>query len=118
VTINSTAGQQALWRGMPLRAFGRAVFDKAEFVSRQEIADFFRQPERPDLKAYHDFRQYLLETSQVPGGFYSARARSQLLRMVTDMVLAQEDPYDAFASRTAAPRQQFAIAVREGRKHR
>ena len=116
VTINSTAGQQALWRGMPLRAFGRAVYDKPEFVSRQPIAEFFRQPERPDLAAYHDYRQYLLETSQVPGGYYSAKARSQLLRMVTDMVLAETDPYDAFAKRTAAPRQQFAVASARGRK--
>ncbi|MEO8530471.1 MAG: capsule biosynthesis protein CapA [Deltaproteobacteria bacterium] len=110
VTLNSTAGQQALWRGMPLRVFGRAVYDKPEFVSRQPLADFFRAPNRPDLQAYHDFRQYLLETSQVPGGFYSARARSQLLRMVTDMVLAPLDPYDAFANRTGAPRQPFNIA--------
>jgi capsular polysaccharide export protein len=26
VTVNSTAGQQALWRGLPLRAFGTAVY--------------------------------------------------------------------------------------------
>jgi capsular polysaccharide export protein len=48
-----------------------------------------------------------LETSQVPGGFYSARGRRQLLRQVADMMLSPEDPYDALKSGTATPRQQL-----------
>jgi capsular polysaccharide export protein len=38
VTVNSTAGQQVLWRGIPLRSFGDAVYDKPEFVSKQPLA--------------------------------------------------------------------------------
>lgn len=33
VTVNSTAGQQALWRGLPLFAEGRAVYGKPEFTA-------------------------------------------------------------------------------------
>ncbi len=80
VTVNSTAAQQVLWRGIPLRIFGRAVYEKPEFVSTQPLAQFFAQPERPDARAYRDYRRYLLETSQVPGGYYSLRGRRQLLR--------------------------------------
>jgi capsular polysaccharide export protein len=107
VTVNSTAGQQVLWRGIPLRCFGRAVYAKPEFVSDQPLPEFFRQARRPDARAYREFRRYLLETSQIPGGFYSARGRRQLLRQVVDMMLAPEDPYDALKSGTAAPRQQL-----------
>ena len=32
VTVNSTAGQQVLWRGIPLKVFGQAVFAKPEFA--------------------------------------------------------------------------------------
>ncbi|SDI16250.1 capsular polysaccharide export protein [Lutimaribacter saemankumensis] len=109
VTVNSTAAQQVLWRGIPLKVFGRAVYAKPEFVSTQPLEQFFSQPERPDRKAYGDYRRYLLETSQVPGGFYSARGRRQLLRHVVDMMLAAEDPYDALKSGTAAPRQQLRV---------
>ena len=109
VTVNSTAAQQVLWRGLPLKAFGRAVFAKPEFVSTQPIDAFFDQPTRPDSRAYRDYRHYLLETSQVPGGFYSARGRRQLLRQVVDMMLAPDDPYEAFARGTAAPRQQLHL---------
>ncbi len=109
VTVNSTAGQQVLWRGLPLKTFGAAVYAKPEFVSTQSIAAFFRQPTRPDSRAYRDYRHYLLETSQVPGGFYSAKGRRALLRQVVDMMLAPEDPYDALTSGNAAPRQQLRV---------
>lgn len=109
VTVNSTAAQQALWRGLPLKALGRAIFDKPEFTSSQGLEEFFASPARPDSRAYRDYRHYLLETSQVPGGFYAARGRRALLRQVVDMMLAPEDPYDALTAGNAAPRQQLRV---------
>lgn len=91
--------------------FGRAVYAKPEFVSDQALTDFFAGASRPDNKAYKDFRRYLLETSQVPGGFYSRRGRRQLMRHVVDMMLSPEDPYDALKSGTAAPRQQLRVVT-------
>jgi len=107
VTVNSTGAQQVLFRGIPLKVFGRAVYAKPEFVSDQPLPDFFAAAARPDRRAYQDYRRYLLETSQVAGGFYSARGRRQLMRLVVDMMLSAEDPYDALKSGTAAPRQQL-----------
>lgn len=109
VTVNSTAAQQVLWRGLPLKVFGDAVFDKPEFVSSQPIEEFFDLPSRPDSRAYRDYRHYLLETSQVTGGYYASRGRRQLLRQVVDMMLAADDPYQALKRGTAAPRQQLRV---------
>ncbi len=109
VTVNSTAAQQVLWRGLPLKVFGDAVYSKPEFVSTQPLTEFFAQPSRPDNRAYRDYRHFLLETSQIAGGFYSARGRRQLLRQVVDMMLAPEDPYEALRTGTAAPRQQLRV---------
>jgi capsular polysaccharide export protein len=109
VTVNSTAGQQALWRGLPLRTFGAAVYAKPEFVSSQPLESFFAAPERPDTRAYRDYRHYLLETSQLVGGFYSSRGRRRLLRQVVDLMLAPDDPYQALSQGTAAPRQQLRL---------
>lgn len=111
VTVNSTAGQQVLWRGLPLKAFGRAVYSKPEFVSSQQVEQFFAQPQRPDTRAYRDFRHYLLETSQIAGGYYSSRGRRQLMRQVVDMLLDSQDPYDALTSGNAAPRQQLRLVT-------
>jgi capsular polysaccharide export protein len=109
VTINSTAAQQVLWRGMPLRVFGDAVYDKPEFVSTQPLPEFFAAPTRPDLRAYRDYRRFLLETSQIPGGFYSAAGRRQLLRQVVDLLLSADDPYSAMIAGRAAPRQHLRV---------
>ncbi|WP_170330894.1 capsule biosynthesis protein [Ruegeria arenilitoris] len=98
VTINSTAGQQVLWRGIPLRIFGRSVYDKPEFVSRQPLAAFFAAPMPPNRDAYQSYRRFLLKTSQLPGGFYSHRGRRQLLRSVADMMLDTTDPYQSVLS--------------------
>ncbi|MCX7643979.1 MAG: capsule biosynthesis protein CapA [Rhodobacteraceae bacterium] len=114
VTVNSTAAQQALFRGLPVKCVGRAVYGKPEFVSQQTMAEFFAAPLRPDVGAYRDFRRFLLETSQVPGGFYSLRGRRAALRHVVDMMLAPEDPYDALRSGTAAPRQQLRVVAAGG----
>ena len=109
ITVNSTAAQQVLWRGLPLKTFGAAVYAKPEFVSTQSLPDFFALPTRPDSRAYRDYRHYLLETSQIAGGFYSARGRRELLRQVVDMMLQPEDPYDALTAGKAAPRQQLRL---------
>ncbi len=109
VTVNSTAAQQVLWRGIPLKIFGKAVYDQPEFVSTQPLAEFFQGATRPDNRAYKTYRRFLLETSQLGGGFYSSRGRRQLLRHVVDMMLSDEDPYDALRSGTAAPRQQLRL---------
>jgi capsular polysaccharide export protein len=73
------------------------------------LPDFFAGAERPDRRAYTDYRRFLLETSQIAGGFYSSSGRRQLLRQAVDMMLAPEDPYDALRSGTAAPRQQLRV---------
>jgi len=109
VTVNSTAAQQVLWRGIPLKVFGSAVYNKPQFVSTQPLPDFFCLPKRPDKPAYRDYRRFLLETSQIPGGFYSSGGRKQLLRQVADMMLFEQDPYDALKSGKAAPRQQLRL---------
>ena len=94
VTVNSTAGQQALWRGMPLRTFGRSVYSKPELVSEQPLDEFFADPEYPDTVSYMAYRRYLLETSQFNGGFYTASGRAQVIRVVVEVILHDIDPYD------------------------
>lgn len=107
VTVNSTAAQQALWRGLPVKALGRAVYCKPGLVSDQTLAEFMADPRQPDTAAYRVFRDYLLQTSQVPGGFYSRRSRAHALRLVADLILAPEDPYRALACGRFQRRQQI-----------
>lgn len=106
VTVNSTAAQQALWRGLPVKALGRAVYCKPGLVSDQPLAEFLSDPQQPDIASYRVFRDYLLQTSQVPGGFYARRSRAHALRLVADLILAPDDPYQALAAGRFQRRQQ------------
>lgn len=107
ITVNSTSAQQALWRGLPVRATGRSVFDKPGLVSDQKLGEFLIDPTPPLAWAYRRYRDFLLESSQVPGGFYAARSRAHALRIVVDMMLAPEDPYEALIAGRGKYRQQM-----------
>ncbi|MFO1138580.1 MAG: capsular biosynthesis protein [Paracoccus sp. (in: a-proteobacteria)] len=107
VTVNSTSAQQALWRGLPVKAMGRAVYDKPGLVSDQSLADFLHDPHRPSASVYQRYRDFLLESSQVPGGYYADRSRVHALRIVVDMMLAPEDPYQALFAGRGKYRQQM-----------
>ncbi len=109
VTINSTAGQQALWRGLPLKIFGRAVYGRPEFVSRQPIDQFFTEPTGPDVGAYRKFRQFLLETSQLTGGYYTAPGRRAAVRLAVDRMLSNRDIYDAHLDKKVTDRAKLQV---------
>ena len=94
VTVNSTAAQQALWRGLPVAALGRAVYARPGLVSSQALDIFFADPRRPDQQAYWQFRQFLAETSQIVGSFYSRPGIAALLEALPAAMLAPVDPYD------------------------
>ncbi|MGB0960501.1 MAG: capsule biosynthesis protein, partial [Halocynthiibacter sp.] len=109
ITVNSTAAQQALLRGIPIKVFGDAIYSKPEFISSAPLPDFFNHATRPDTRAYKDYRRFLLETSQVSGGFYSTKGRRRLMRQIVDLMLADADPYQALINGNAAARQQLHI---------
>ena len=95
ITVNSTAAQQALWRGLPVAALGRAIYKKPGLVSEQSLAGFLRHPCRPDLRSYWLFRQFLMATSQVPGSFYAQSGIETLLERLPEAMLDPVDPYDS-----------------------
>jgi len=103
VTVNSTAAQQALWRGLPVAALGRAVYAKPGLVSSQALDIFFADPRRPDQQAYWQFRQFLVETSQIKGSFYSRPGIVALLEALPAAMLAPVDPYDRVLAAVPGP---------------
>ncbi|MCG6885548.1 MAG: capsule biosynthesis protein CapA [Silicimonas sp.] len=112
LTVNSTSAEQALWRALPLKAFGDAVYNRPEFVSSQPMTEFFSAPTPPDLAAYLVYRSFLLATSQVPGGFYGYLSRRKLLRQLPDLMLSDRDPYQCLLDRQAAAGTQHIRLVR------
>jgi capsular polysaccharide export protein len=112
VTVNSTAGQQALWRGMPVAALGSAVYARPGLTSDQRLAAFFAAPRPPRQQLYWLFRRFLIETSQIDGSFYSRAGIAALLDGLPAAMLAPLDPYEArLAARPADPPNPIPIPI-------
>ena len=111
LTVNSTSAEQALWRGLPLKVFGEAVFNRPEFVSTQPLNSFFAAPRPPTHEAYLTYRAFLLATSQVPGGFYGAISRRKLLRQMPDLMLDAKSPYERILGAKDEATQQHLILL-------
>ena len=94
LTVNSTSAEQALWRSLPLKAFGDAVYNREQFVSNQPLDLFFKAPRPPDTEAYRTYRAFLLATSQISGGYYGVLSRRKLLRQLPDLMLSEKSPYE------------------------
>lgn len=105
VTVNSTAAQQALWRGLPVAALGRAVYARPGLVSARPLAAFFAEPDPPDPVAYAAFRRVLLRTSQIRGSFYARTGRAAAIPVLAGRMLDPADPYAGITAslRRAAP---------------
>ncbi len=94
VTVNSSASQHSLWRGIPTKFLGRSIYNKPEIASQQSLENFFQAPNNPSKHNYREFRTFLLETSQIGGGFYAQSARAEILRVAVEMLLHSEHPYE------------------------
>lgn len=110
-TLNSTAAEQVLWRGLPLKAFGKATYNRPECVLDQQLAEFFTRPQQPDTDAYAIYRRFLLRPSQISGGFYANAPRNTLLRRLRDLLLDPDSPYDALRNCPASARQHIRVVT-------
>ncbi len=71
VTINSTAGLQALSHGVPVVALGRCFYAKDGITYQGCLDDFWRSPGTVDRETFTRFRQYVIRASQVNSSFYA-----------------------------------------------
>lgn len=72
VTVNSTAGLQALAYGCPTVALGCAIYDLPGLTFQGRFADFWHSPVAPDEHLFRAFRNTVIHTTQVNGDFYTA----------------------------------------------
>ncbi|MGE0558039.1 MAG: capsule biosynthesis protein [Burkholderiales bacterium] len=71
VTINSTAGTAALALGCPTLALGKAVYDLPGLTFQGPLDAFWREASPPDAALFRAFRNVVMYTTQVNGGFYT-----------------------------------------------
>ncbi len=70
ITINSTTGLQSIYHRKPTKAMGRAIYNIERLTDPQPLDDFWQNPTAPDHEFYLQFREYLIEQTQLNGSFY------------------------------------------------
>jgi capsular polysaccharide export protein len=71
VTVNSTVGSQALARGLPVIALGKAVYDIPGLTHQGELAEFWSAPKPPEADLFDAFRRVLAARCLIPGSLFS-----------------------------------------------
>ncbi|WP_186389813.1 capsule biosynthesis protein [Stappia sp. TSB10P1A] len=71
VTVNSTAGLDALRAGVPVAVLTPALYDMAGLTNREPLAEFWRAPEPPDPALLADFLKVVVASSQLRGSIHN-----------------------------------------------
>jgi capsular polysaccharide export protein len=71
VTVNSTVGAEALNKGLPVIALGKAVYDMPGLTFQGDLDEFWREAAPPDAELFEAFRRVLAARCMIPGSFFS-----------------------------------------------
>ena len=96
VSINSTACQVSIRRGVPTKVLGRAIYNHHQLAASGSLEDFFFNPEEPDVDTYKLFHQFLMLTVLINGNFYSREGIDLALDPLVEKLFSKADPTDAF----------------------
>ncbi|MEE4012224.1 capsular biosynthesis protein [Roseibium sp. FZY0029] len=76
VTLNSTAGLEALQAGLPVKTLVPAHYDIAGLTHQADLATFWRDPDYPDKDLLSAYIQALAASTQVRGSIHNAEGVS------------------------------------------
>lgn len=82
ITINSTAGLQAIHHKKPLFLLGDAIYKHDDLVTCGELNTFWRKQKKPKHNAYLHFRHYLLYENQINGSFYTEQGKKSAIEIL------------------------------------
>lgn len=99
VTINSSAGLEALSRGLAVKTMGAAIYDVAGLTFQGRLDDFWRAPTAPDPSLLEDFLRLLAASIQVKGDFYHPEGRRAAAEEMADRIVSgRVNGYGAFCA--------------------
>jgi capsular polysaccharide export protein len=95
VTVNSTAATAALAAGCPTIALGKAIYDLPGLTFQGPLDEFWRNGQPPDGELYRCFRNTVIHTTQINGGFYSNAGMELAVRNAAPVLTAERSPLEA-----------------------
>ena len=89
VTLNSTAGLEALQAGLPVKTLVPAHFDIAGLTDQGSLDDFWSSPAKPDQALLDAYIRALAGTTQVRGSIHNREGVQAAARNIANQVAAR-----------------------------
>lgn len=99
VTLNSTVGAVALSQACPTLALGNAIYNMPGLTDQNGLENFWHRPAEVDLIRFNQFKQVVIATTQINGGFYSPEGIALAVKNSVDVLLAAQSPLQALLTR-------------------
>jgi len=94
VTVNSTVGGSALVHSRPTIALGRSIYGLPGLTFQGGLDRFWQDAEPPDMTLFTRFRNTVIHTTQVNGGFYSKEGIALAVDACVRRLLAERSPLE------------------------
>ncbi len=89
ITANSTVGLSSLYHGTPVKALGRAVYDRPGLTAQCELPRFWTDHAPVDRQRVQAFMSELIATCQANGSFYARWRQTGAVQAAVGHMAAQ-----------------------------
>lgn len=94
VTVNSTVGSLSVGLGCPTIALGDAIYNLPGLVFQGALDAFWHDGVKPNAELFRRFRNTVIHTTQVNGGFYSGQAMAMAVENCRRMLVRDRSPLE------------------------
>ncbi|MCE5241670.1 MAG: capsular biosynthesis protein [Syntrophobacteraceae bacterium] len=94
VTVNSTVGGWSLSGRCPTIALSDPIYNLSGLTFQGKLDEFWQNPEAPDMELFRRFRNTVIHTTQVNGGFYSPEGIGMAVRNSIRLLTAEKSPLE------------------------
>ncbi|NOS88285.1 MAG: capsular biosynthesis protein [Methylococcaceae bacterium] len=95
VTVNSTVGALALGLACPTISLSDPIYNLPGLTFQGNLDDFWRQRPKPDAQLFKCFRNTVIHTTQVNGGFYCGAGIALAVANSLPMLIQEPSPLEA-----------------------
>lgn len=104
LTVNSTVGVSSLLHGTPVKALGRAIYDRPGLTAQCSMREFWTAAKDVDRRRVRDFMRQWIEACQANGSFYTRWSTTGLAEQVARHMARQFVLRTRTAVSTSSPR--------------
>ena len=79
-----------LKRTVPVLALSNAIYNMKGLTSQLPLAEFWNNPQKPDMEVFRKFRNYAITKTQINGSFYDRRGMELAVKTAMGKILGRD----------------------------